>query len=130
MNCTLAADVFDQVIEAERYATLAEDNRINLRLLPPPRGRIVDRFGVPLAVNQQNYRVVLVREQARDRVLVLDGLHRLRVHGRLPRLLRLLNRFQSQLLEQQRAQLRLRVDVEVLHTLPLGEPTYASRDVL
>ncbi len=44
-----------QVIEAERYATLAEDNRINLRLLPPPRGRIVDRFGVPLAVNQQNY---------------------------------------------------------------------------
>jgi penicillin-binding protein 2 len=32
-----------QVIEAERYATLAEDNRINLRLLPPPRGRIVDR---------------------------------------------------------------------------------------
>ena len=61
-----------QVIEAERYATLAEDNRINLRLLPPPRGRIVDRFGVPLAVNQQNYRVVLVREQARDVKQTLD----------------------------------------------------------
>ena len=61
-----------QVIEAERYATLAEDNRINLRLLPPPRGRIVDRFGVPVAVNQQNYRVVLVREQARDVKQTLD----------------------------------------------------------
>jgi len=61
-----------QVIEAERYATLAEDNRINLRLLPPPRGRIVDRFGVPVAVNQQNYRVVLVREQARDVKKTLD----------------------------------------------------------
>ncbi len=63
-----------QVIEAERYATLAEDNRINLRLLPPPRGRIVDRFGVPLAVNQQNYRVVLVREQARDVQQTLESL--------------------------------------------------------
>jgi penicillin-binding protein 2 len=63
-----------QVIEAERYATLAEDNRINLRLLPPPRGRIVDRFGTPLAVNQQNYRVVLVREQARDVPKTLESL--------------------------------------------------------
>ena len=63
-----------QVIEAERYAMLAEDNRINLRLLPPPRGRIVDRYGVPLAVNQQNYRVVLVREQAPDVKQTLESL--------------------------------------------------------
>ncbi len=63
-----------QVVESDRYAMLAEDNRINLRLLPPPRGRIVDRFGVPLAVNQQNYRVVLVREQARDVKYTLDAL--------------------------------------------------------
>ncbi|MGH6946360.1 MAG: penicillin-binding protein 2 [Kiloniellales bacterium] len=55
-----------QVLEADRYRTLAEDNRINLRLVPPPRGRIVDRFGEPLAVNQQNYRVVIVREQTPD----------------------------------------------------------------
>ncbi|MCZ6813745.1 MAG: penicillin-binding protein 2, partial [Alphaproteobacteria bacterium] len=41
-------------------------NRINLRLLAPPRGRIVDRFGVPMAVNQQNYRVVLISEAAED----------------------------------------------------------------
>ena len=26
-----------QVVEASRYRTLAEENRINLRLLPPPR---------------------------------------------------------------------------------------------
>ena len=65
-----------QVVESDRYAMLAEDNRINLRLLPPPRGRIVDRFGVPLAVNQQNYRVVLVREQARDVEHTLDALAR------------------------------------------------------
>ncbi|MBC8269721.1 MAG: penicillin-binding protein 2, partial [Rhodospirillaceae bacterium] len=55
-----------QVIEADRYKTLADDNRINFRLLAPPRGRIVDRFGVPIADNQQNYRVVLVPEQTGD----------------------------------------------------------------
>jgi penicillin-binding protein 2 len=55
-----------QVLESDRYLTLAEDNRINLRLLPPPRGRIVDRFGLLLATNQQNFRAVLVKEQARD----------------------------------------------------------------
>jgi penicillin-binding protein 2 len=55
-----------QVIEADRYRTLADENRINLRLLPPPRGRIIDRFGVPLADNQQNYRVLLIPEDTRD----------------------------------------------------------------
>ena len=63
-----------QVVESERYRTLAEDNRINLRLLPPPRGRIVDRFGVPLAVNLQNYRLVLVREQTNGVEDTLDKL--------------------------------------------------------
>ncbi len=63
-----------QILEADKYATLAEDNRINLRLIPPPRGRIVDRFGTAMALNQQNYRVVLVREQARDVKRTLDSL--------------------------------------------------------
>ena len=40
-----------QVVESDRYTTLAEENRINLRLLPPPRGRILDRYGRPLAIN-------------------------------------------------------------------------------
>jgi penicillin-binding protein 2 len=53
-----------QVLESERYAMLAEENRINFRLIGPPRGFIVDRGGDYLAINVQNYRVVLVREQA------------------------------------------------------------------
>jgi penicillin-binding protein 2 len=55
-----------QVIESDRYKTLADENRINFRLLAPPRGRIVDRFGIPIADNQQNYRVVLIPEQTGD----------------------------------------------------------------
>ena len=63
-----------QVVEAERYQTLAEDNRINLRLLAPPRGRIIDRFGLALATNHLNYRVVLVAEQSPDVEKTLDAL--------------------------------------------------------
>jgi flagellar basal-body rod protein FlgF len=37
-----------QVVEADRYQMLADENRINWRLLAPPRGRILDRFGEPL----------------------------------------------------------------------------------
>ncbi len=55
-----------QVIEAKRYSTLSDKNRINLRLLPPPRGLISDRFGKLIAVNRQNYRVVLIPEQAKN----------------------------------------------------------------
>jgi penicillin-binding protein 2 len=51
-----------QVVEGSRYATLADENRINIRLLPPPRGRILDRFGEPLADNEINYRALIVAE--------------------------------------------------------------------
>ena len=66
-----------QVIEADRFAMLSDENRINLRLLPPPRGRIVDRFGVPLAVNQQNYRVLITSEDTPDVAETLDRLGRI-----------------------------------------------------
>ena len=52
-----------QILQNERLRTLAEDNRINLRLLAPSRGQIFDRTGAPLAINQQNYRVVLLPDQ-------------------------------------------------------------------
>ena len=55
-----------QVLESDRYKLLADENRINMHLLPPPRGRILDRFGAPMAVNRENYRVLLVVEQADD----------------------------------------------------------------
>lgn len=63
-----------QVMQADRYAMQAEENRISIRLLAPPRGRIVDRFGVPLAVNRPTYRGVLVAEQAGDITATLDAI--------------------------------------------------------
>jgi len=66
-----------QVVEADRYRTLADENRINLRLLAPLRGRIVDRFGDPVADNQQNYRALLISENTRDLDYTLDMLNQI-----------------------------------------------------
>ncbi|MDE0346428.1 MAG: penicillin-binding protein 2, partial [Boseongicola sp.] len=53
-----------QVEEAAEYQFLAEDNRVNIRLIPPRRGKVFDRHGIPVAQNGQNYRIVIVREDA------------------------------------------------------------------
>ncbi len=65
-----------QIERGEHFLTLAEENRINVRLIPPARGEIFDRDGAPLAVNRQNYRVVVVREQAGDVEETLERLGR------------------------------------------------------
>jgi penicillin-binding protein 2 len=73
----LAARMYQlQILESEQYTVLAEDNRINLRLLPPPRGRILDRHGAELAVNQQNYRVIMIAEQTPSVERTLEALAR------------------------------------------------------
>src|SRR5918994_2112665 len=66
-----------QVVSADEYALLADENRINHRLLPPARGRIFDRHSVPLARNIPTYRVLVVREQTADMRGTLDALARL-----------------------------------------------------
>jgi penicillin-binding protein 2 len=63
-----------QITESERYAVLADENRISLRLLAPLRARVLDRFGIALAENRQNYHLVVVPEQAGDIIATLDAL--------------------------------------------------------
>ena len=55
-----------QVVEGQKYKTLSEQNRINVKILPPARGEITDRFGVPLAINEQDFRVLILPEQTDD----------------------------------------------------------------
>ena len=66
-----------QVAESDQFRLLAEENRINIRLIPPVRGLIHDRTGAVIAGNRQNYRVAIVREDAGDVEEVLDRLARL-----------------------------------------------------
>jgi len=71
----LVARMYDlQVVQSDGYKVLADENRINLRLLPPPRGRILDRNGTEIATNQQNYRVVLIAEQTKSVERTIDAL--------------------------------------------------------
>jgi penicillin-binding protein 2 len=61
-----------QVDQADQFRLLAEENRINIRLIPPVRGEIFDRNGIQLAVNAPSYRIVMVREDAGDFRAVLQ----------------------------------------------------------
>ena len=65
------------VDEAAQFRLLAEENRINIQLIPPARGLILDRNGKLIAGNEQNYRVVITREGAGDVQIVLNRLSHL-----------------------------------------------------
>lgn len=66
-----------QVAQGKRYKMLSDKNRINIKMLAPLRGQIVDRFGVPLAVNIENYRIMIVREQVDDLETALRALQKI-----------------------------------------------------
>jgi penicillin-binding protein 2 len=66
-----------QVEQTEKFRLLAEENRIGISLLPPPRGQIYDRNGRLLAGNEQNYRIVMVREDIDDVDAVLRDIQKL-----------------------------------------------------
>jgi penicillin-binding protein 2 len=63
-----------QVVESEKYQVLSDTNRISLRLVPPVRGKILDRRGEALAVNRPNYRIVLIPELTGNVATTLDVL--------------------------------------------------------
>ncbi|MBS7813046.1 penicillin-binding protein 2 [Roseococcus sp. XZZS9] len=66
-----------QVEQGERYATLAEENRLSARLLSPPRGRVLDRNGQVVAGNRLNWRALLVAEQTSDVGATLETFSRI-----------------------------------------------------
>ncbi len=51
------------VAQNEKYTLLSESNRINLTLIPPRRGWIVDRNGKPLALNKTTFRVDIIPDR-------------------------------------------------------------------
>ncbi len=74
----LAARLYQvQVVEGGRYATLAEENRVSARLIAPPRGRMLDRFGTVVAGNRLNWRALLIAEQTNDVPATLDTFRRI-----------------------------------------------------
>src|SRR5688500_13337114 len=54
------------VAENERYQLMSESNRVQLIIVPPRRGWIIDRYGKPIAINRSDFRVDLIPEQLGD----------------------------------------------------------------
>ena len=63
-----------QVVDSQQYQLLAENNRIDARLISPLRGRIFDRNGEELATNRLSYRVSIIAEQTTDTMATLRHL--------------------------------------------------------
>ena len=63
------------IAQNEKYNLLAESNRVNLTMIPPRRGWIVDRHGAAIADNRTDFRVDIIPDRleggdaGRDRVL-------------------------------------------------------------
>ena len=68
---------FLQIDQADQYRLLAEENRINVRLVPPSRGLVYDRDGLLIASNVQNYRAVIIREDVENLESLLNNLQTL-----------------------------------------------------
>ncbi|MGV6802512.1 MAG: penicillin-binding protein 2 [bacterium] len=64
-----------QIRDYEKYAADADNNRFNQRIVVPLRGEIYDRFGIPLATNRQNFRVLIVAEDTEDVASSLNHLN-------------------------------------------------------
>ncbi|MGD9842075.1 MAG: penicillin-binding protein 2, partial [Steroidobacteraceae bacterium] len=62
----IARLVWLQVVRYDYFAEQAQGNRIRIEPLPPGRGLILDRNGVPLALNTPTYQLEITREQAPD----------------------------------------------------------------
>ena len=54
------------VAENEHYSLLSESNRVQLIVVPPRRGWLVDRRGVPIAINRSDFRVDIIPQQLEE----------------------------------------------------------------
>ncbi len=65
------------VIDNDRYVLESESNRVNLTLVPPRRGWIVDRHGKALANNRVSLRIDIIPDRLHNKDFVLGQLRTL-----------------------------------------------------
>jgi penicillin-binding protein 2 len=66
-----------QVLDTSGYQLLSEENRLSVQLVAPARGEIFDRFGVQIAENRENLRVLVVPAFCKDLKATLAALSRI-----------------------------------------------------
>ena len=62
------------VAQNERWVLESESNRVNLSLIPPRRGWILDRNGAPLASNRADFRVDVIPDRMSNPDSTIDAL--------------------------------------------------------
>jgi penicillin-binding protein 2 len=65
------------IAENERYNLESESNRVQMRLIPPRRGWVIDRAGMPIAINRSDFRVDLIPDRLKEPDRILAELTRL-----------------------------------------------------
>lgn len=70
-KATLLAGLFGrmfylQIINNKKFTRLAENNRIRSEITPALRGKILDRYNIPLAINEPNYALVFEKLEIHD----------------------------------------------------------------
>ena len=60
-------------VQNAKYETLAESNRVNLTLVPPRRGAILDRNNAQLASNRIEFRIDIIPEHPAVGVFGIEG---------------------------------------------------------
>lgn len=74
MGLVISRLVWLQVAKYDYFAALSQGNRIRIEPIPPNRGLILDRNGLPLATNAPSYQLELTREQVTDIDATLRGI--------------------------------------------------------
>ncbi len=64
-----------QISRAEDYRVLSEKNRFNFNVILPQRGQIIDRNGIALATNKQDFRLLMIPERVVDVEKSLAKIH-------------------------------------------------------
>lgn len=65
------------IFQNQKYKLASESNRVNLSLIPPRRGWILDRNGAPLASNRTDFRVDIIADRLSDKAKTITELGRL-----------------------------------------------------
>ena len=66
MLVLIARMFYLQVMQYEKYRTMADENRITVEPIAPTRGLIMDRNGTLVADNRPSYAVSIIKEQCPD----------------------------------------------------------------
>src|SRR5918995_3397688 len=74
LGAVIARLVWLQVVQYDYFVELSQGNRIKIEPIPPNRGLILDRNGLPLATNAPSYQLELTKEQVPDIDATLHGI--------------------------------------------------------